>query len=323
MVYLSPLFLVTISYLIGVMIQKLLRDDDGRLVKTCLVGTFFLFILWEADILLCDALHLDFYFTVKMFSALLFTLFVFSLVLCRKEIHDRLIMNEVIQWYPVIIIGIVVLIQIVVFIFISPDTKGNNIIETVNTCIETGTVYQYDPLTGAPLENELTFEEKLVSLPYFYAYICELFGAKSSIVVYRCMPMCIMFFSIMVYSLWADSFFVNDSRKIVKMAYFIAGVGLVFLCGSFAGDSLFYYQMQKGYTGETICFSVFVPFVMYECYVCIAEKKWQSIVYLFIVLMDSLFISDYQKGIVPLGISLVICCLIAIGYRIRRYVKCR
>ena len=319
--YLSPLFILTISYVIGAFIKVLFRDDDDRITESCLIGTFFVLIAWQADLLVCDYFDLNFSIAFKIFVSLLLVVFALALFLSRKVFLKKLMITSKLLVVPVIIVSVVLIVEVIGFFILLPDRSGDSSVEIVNTVLLTNSIYGFDPLTGAERVTELGLLEKLNVLPYLYAFLVKLFGETPFIMVYRCVPMWVLVLDFMAYGLWADAFFDKKERKGYEIAGFILGIGALNLCGTFSQNSIFYYLTLKGFTGEAFCFSVIIPFCIYEFFALFKGKNLKKLIYILMGGVTVVFVTTIQKGLISFLMASAICLLIALGYKLRRNIK--
>lgn len=322
MIYLAPLFLLTISYLAGALVRKVVRDNDGRVVKTCLVGTFFVLILWSVVLNAFDLMGFSFSTISRIFTIILLIIFFLSLLICRTEIRQQLKMDRGISVVAVLIVSVTYLIMFVCLFLISPDTDYSCTVETVNSLRITNDAFSFNPYTGQPVES-VSILERLNSLPYFYGYIAEVFNAKTSSVLYRAIPAWVMALSFMAYSEWAEFFFGKEKKQRFGIAFFICGLGIINLCGTFSANSVYYCQMLKGFTGEALCFGTIIPFCVSECFVHLRNKKHLSGIYILMCIVTASNAGGLEKGFIPVVTTVCICVGIALGYRLRRYLKCK
>ncbi len=318
MVIIAPLFLISISYLLGVMLEGLLRDNDGRLTRTCLIGTFFVLILWEVFIQVGVKIINDFRFISLLFSIGLLILLVLSITFNKKTIAEHFEVKNSVSALPLIIIFLSVMASVIFFLILEPDSSGDNSLETVNTVLATNTCFEVNPLTGQNYrDGELGMAEKIVTLPYFYGYITELFDANPENMVLGSMPVWVLLMSIFAYYVWADAFF-DEENKIRRTMFFVCGIIVLNLMGTFSVNSTFYYQTLKGFSGETFCYSVLIPFSIYECFYGINKRKWQSGIYLLMAFACTLISAKIQTGLVPFAVALSLAFVVSLGLRIRR-----
>ncbi|HOO78914.1 MAG TPA: DUF6077 domain-containing protein [Lachnospiraceae bacterium] len=323
MVYLLPVFMLVTAYLIGKLGQKLLGDYEKNPMETCLNGTLIVILIWEALILPAIKLLAPFDAVTRIFCAIHLMLLAVSLVFCAKSISTDFLPQQLITPSPFITACVVFALQVVCFFFLMPDTTGDFTVETVNTTLASNLIYENHPGMGTTFVYGITFRGKLVTLPLLYAFWSQLCGGHAAEVVYRIAPLWCLGLSYMVYSLWANLFFQKAENKEVKKAAFFVGIGLLNICGSFAPDCIFYYQMYCGFRGETFIYSILIPYAVYLCYQIYGNKKMRSCIYLIITILGSLCLTDVQKGCIPILIAIVIASFIAMIYKLGRRMRKR
>jgi hypothetical protein len=176
---------------------------------------------------------------------------------------------------------------------------------------------------GTTFTYGITFRGKIVTLPLFYAYLATIFQGEIPALIYRCVPFWSILLSYLGYFLWANVLFGKEEKKIEKIAVFLGGIGLLNLSGSFSDSGIFYNQMERGFRGETFLFAVWIPFVVYLCYQIYVSKRYHAIVYLVLVVLTGLCITDVQKGMVPILFAVIISTLVMVGFRVGRWIRCR
>lgn len=321
--YLAPLFLITIAYVTGLLIQSIFCDNDGRIGRSCLVGTFFLLLVWEAVVLLFDYFGLGFELTKRVYSAILCGIFIISLFVNRKFLVAFIDEERIINKRTIFVILGCLLAEGLCYYFVNPDISEDMTVETINTIITTNSPFGYNPLTGKALESSLGFVEKVGMFPVFYAYVKSLFGTHSMTMVYRIMPLWTVCLEFLVFSLWSDMLFDKDENKKTKAPLFIAGVTLLNILGAFSRHSLFYYITLRGFSGESVFYAVIVPYIIYESFYGFNEKKKNSMFYVFLAVMAGFLTVDAIECLVTVSVVIIICIMINLGIRIRRYIKCR
>lgn len=319
MVIIAPLFLISISYLFGVLLKRVLCDDDGRLVRTCLIGTFFVMILWSVFVLVGTTIIDDFRLISRLYSITLLILMAISAWINKKKIVADFEVKKSVSVLSVVIIVLAIMTSAIVFLVVEPDTYGDSSIETVNTVLTTNTFYGYNPLTGKAYGDQfaMPFIDRVRVLPFFYAYVSNLLGARSLNIVEEAMPLWILILSLFSYYVWVDAFF-EEKDKVKRTLFFTCGIIALNLMGAFSMNSAFYYQTLKGFSGETFCYSILIPFAVYECFEGMNKRKWQSGIYLLMAIICTFLVTKVQTGIVPFAIVLLLSFVVSIGYRIRR-----
>lgn len=329
MVWFLPAFLLFISYLMGSLIKKLLRDSEQKIPETVLIGTFLMLLLWEFLVLPAIKLIASFAVVSRIYSGLLLAMFILSFIFCYKEMRKQWKTASIHVSGLTLALILLFLMQAGRFLMLMPDVSDDFTAETVNTTLQSDLIYENHPGMGDTFAYGITFRGKLVSLPLFYAYLKglfsggELFPCHAAVLVYRIIPIWGLLLSYMVYGLWADVFFGNTDTSRDRVALFFIGLGFINIFGAYSEDSILYYQMHRGFRGETIVFAVLIPYTIYLCWQIYGNKKYASIIYLIMTGITTLILTDYQKGVMPFVIVFFICSLIAAGYWLRRCLHCR
>lgn len=329
MYWLLPAFLLFASYLMGSLMKKLLHDSELKIPEAVLVGTLLIFLLWEFLVLPAIKLVASFAVVSRIYSGLLLAIFLLSFVFCKKEIKKQWKTASIHVSGLALAVILLFVMQIGCFLILTPDVSGDFTVETVNTTIQSDLIYENHPGMGDTFTYGITFRGKLVSLPLFYAYLKELFSVgelfpcHASVLVYRIIPVWGLLLSYMVFGLWADVFFGKMDMSGNRAALFFIGLGFINIFGAYSEDSIFYYQMYRGFRGETLVFAVLIPYAIYLCWQIYGNKKYLSIIYLIMTGITTLVLTDYQKGFMPFVLVFFICSLVAAGYRLRRWLHCR
>ena len=321
MCYFAPLFLLAIAYVYGALIKAIIRDNDAGIVKTCIIGTFFVLISFDVFLFFFDAMGMGFRLLSLSYSLFLLVLFVMALFIVRKKIIQKTNLEKQLSPYPVISIGSVVFVCFVCFCIFNPDITGDASVETVNTVLSTDSLFGFNCYTGNVRYTPVSLNDKLNVLPYLYTYLTDIFNCKASTLVYRSIPLWTLSLSLMVFALWADLFFEKDTKKSGYVYAFICGVGVLALCGTFSENSIYYYLILKGFSPLSFIFWIVIPFNIYELYITFKYKKWSNIVYILMTGLSAAAVASVQRGLIPFLISSALCILVILGYRIRRALR--
>lgn len=333
MLYLAPIFLLVIAYLTGEILSTILRDKNSNIAEKCLIGTFALLVIFEGFVLVAQRINLSFNRMCIFYSVLLILIVAINAVFLSKRIYENLVVKEPISIEPIVMIVVIILIQVAGFFILMPDVTADYTLETVNTTIVSDSIYKYNPGTGKVFQNGLTLRGGIVTLPIFYAYLEKVFNHVSisgndftgniACLIYRAIPTWGLLLSFICYGTWANYLFKKDKRIQLKVAIFLTGLGLLNICGMFSKNCIFYNQMFRGFRGETICFSVIIPYAIYCLMKMINNKnnvKWINVL---LALLCTVMLVDYQKGFVPTVIAILICIAIHFINRLGRWLKCR
>lgn len=323
MIYLLPIFLCTISYLLGNLIQKIIGDTESTMAETFLVGFLSVVLFWEALVLPSIKLLTPFAVVCRVFSILLLIFCILSLVVSRKNMRKQMKIKDTKNFWPLFSAVFVIGLQIAFFFLFYPDVTMDFTAETVNTTLVSNLIYENHPGMGDTFTYGITFRGKIVTLPVLYAYFLQLLPGETTTLLYRMIPIVVLLLNASVYWLWGHSLFVSNKDNSYQAYMFVVGIGLLNICGSFAKNCIFYYQMYRGFRGETLVYTVLIPYGIYLCMQILGHKKYRSILYLVMSGITCLCVCDYQKGFLPFIFSVLFCFLIAGGYQIRRCLRWR
>lgn len=321
MVYLAPVFLILIAYVLGELITSVLRDLSSSIAEKCLIGTFVLLLSWEGIVLPSIKLLLPFSFVCKIFSLFLILILLVTGTILGKRIYKNLYVKEPLVLYPISLIVAILIVQIFVICIVKPDITYDFSVETVNTTLNTDLIYEHNPLTGGVYEYGMSLSGKVVTLPLLYAYLTRLFGCSASYLVYRGMSIWSLFLSFMGFSLWPLILFVKNEKRALKTAIFLVGVGLLNLSSLFSSECIFSNVIYKGFAGETLVFAVVEPYIIITYYKGFSERKWQCYCYIVLALLSTIMMTSYERGLIPCIISLILCILISVVSHVRRWIN--
>lgn len=323
MIFLVPIFIIIITYMTGELITWAFRDSKKSTCEKCLIGTFGLLIIWELMTVIAIKRDIAFALLCRAYTIVIALIVVLSVLSSIKKMVSGGFFADPLSKSFVISITTIIVLQIVAIAFIMPDNSRDYTVETVSTTLYTDSVYKFNPITGNEFVTDMSFRGKLVSLPLFYAYLVSLFDCDISLLVYKSITVWSILLNAMCYYLWGMALFKDSEKRQMKMAFFVVGTGILNISGLFSSNSIFYYQIMRGFRGETLCFGVVIPYCLYAFYNIASVKSKKTIVYLLMAIVSTIALIDIYKGLVPCIIAMLICVGIMAGYRIRRTILCR
>ena len=162
---------------------------------------------------------------------------------------------------------------------------GDMTVETVESFLETDSVYQVNPLTGRPYKNSISneilnsyyyphvvawldpssdipFRIQILCLPTLYGILCRIFGLSAARVVWELIPLHVLLMCYLAFDRLAHALFADDKRRgRVERLLFMTLIAAV-LC---AGDYLYgmdgFGLLYCGFRGVTIRNAVLLPYV--------------------------------------------------------------
>ncbi len=320
MVYLLPVFLLGEGVLLGRLLRLIFKKDVRMsLAEDCLIGTCGMLLIWQLFMMPGIKCNLSFSLLCRIYSGVLFVCAcVSALIAPGREVRSSKGENNL---WIILIAALIFCLQIAFYFAFVPDREGDFTLETVNATLQSGRIYMNHPATGQAFVQDMSFRGKLVTLPLFYAYLCRLVPDASLQVVCRAVPVWILALSYMAYSAWMDVFFSKSDKEGLLRGVGYTIIGLLNIGGSFSGNGIFYYQLHRGYRGETLVYSVLLPFFIYLIYRACSNKKPIWFIYSCVVFLTSFCVVDIQKGAAPLLLGFAVCSLIAIAETIRKKVQ--
>lgn len=318
---LAPLILFTIAFVCGELFCHLFRHKS-TVMETSIIGTCFIFLTWEFFCVIAMVLDLDFSVLVRLYSVFLCAVFLATFIMFGKDIHDSHHINEAPSLKGALGILAILLIQIAFIFVIYPDHTFDFTVEMINTTLASNHIYLNHPGTGEAFSLGMKTGGKIVTLPLFYSLINKISGGSPLVLVYKIVPVWTLLLSYCSYSLLAKGLFEGRKAEKGKVLFFLVALGVLNLLGTLSSGSIFYYQLYRGFRGETICYSVLLPYTLYLMHRILVKEEWKSIFFLVMVLFSSLALCWYSTGFVPLTISVLICLIVYTGYRIKRRVRC-
>ncbi len=166
------------------------------------------------------------------------------------------------------VFGVMVLLQLIAIVANKAVYfKGDMTVETVNSFLETGRVYQVNPLTGQAYELGIPSRLKILCLPSLYAFICNIFKLDAIRVVWTIVPVVTLLAGYVAYSVLARLFFPENG---VLRGCFLVLVALLFWVGDYKYCMDGFGVLHCGYRGVTIRSVILVPYMMS----LVLRKKW-------------------------------------------------
>lgn len=184
-----------------------------------------------------------------------------------KELPGRCKRNPLAVCVGVLFGGLVLLQAVVVCTKGYVYLDGDMTLETVQSFLESNSLYRIHPLTGQPYEGGVPLRIQILCLPTFYAAVCEVFGLSAQLVVWTVMPVYFLLCSYLVYGMLARRLF---SEKALYRGYFLVLVALLVCWGTYGygvdGLNLLY----RGFRGESVRAGILLPYVLCQA----LDNRW-------------------------------------------------
>lgn len=140
--------------------------------------------------------------------------------------------------------------------------QGDMTAETVESFLQTGSIYGENPLTGDMAGEEMPFRLKILCLPALYASLCRLLRLSPQFLVWKVVPAAALLGSYAAYACLGRSLF-SDNRR--KRLLFLTCVALLFWVGSYAPGVDGFGLLTAGWRGETLRGAILVPYTVSLC----------------------------------------------------------
>ena len=295
------LFFIIIPYLLGNITTKVIREKNVGTAETYLVGFLFLFCVFEAVYFPLMYQNEPFSLVVNTFIGVVAVICGLSLFFCFSRIREG-IMTTLRAFFPgkqpslITLPGFSLLLgglagSIFKIFHLNPDLSGDITLEIIQTTLYTDTMFQYASTSGSPRLIAAGFQEKLISLPYFYSALTKIFSLEPGLIIYNIMPSLVLVLSCLVLYMWARIFWpMEEYNALLKRSVFMGFVGILVFFGDYYAISFSYRIFYGGYMGETIVLVLIVPFILFSC-------MKQNIWYLMLGLATSLTLAHRDVGI--------------------------
>lgn len=313
---------------IGLIAKNILRWKEMSQIETYLTGFFLLFLLqgiifvpmvFLKQPFLTAEIAVIIVFGILMLVSLILTLIQFrkSKSLGESRIKTPLSKREKIYFC----ITLLTFVWVILRMTGSVDILREDItLETVKTTVATNTMFQYHPLTGNMMEAGLIQSKKIITLPLLYSAVVDFFRMDAMTFLYVVVGAGTYIASVFSASLVYKKMTAVNRKKLYIFMFIY---NLLVLSGDYHHVTLCSHLLYQGYLGETICFAVILPYLLYVVLDWYQSeggeehptnaKRIQFVMRLLIPLCISVFLTGLGTGFVLLVICLLIaaaCCLI-------------
>ena len=254
----------------GSICKGILRWKETNQIETYLIGFFFLFFLQGVILVPCVFLKLPFSLAVNLILGIMAALFgvgIAIVLMNQKKIGKTMDSEEKrkLPWRKgdklLFAIMLTVFGLLIVRMVLGLDILRDDImLETVNTTLKTGTMFEYHPLTGMKMDGGMIASKKIVTLPLLYAALSQFLGLEAKIVLYLVMNILVLICS---YYAGALLFTKVTTATRTKLYVYWTIYGMLILAGDYQDTTLAYRLLYQGYEGITVCFGVLIPYLLY------------------------------------------------------------
>ena len=315
--------------LAGYTVCNILRWKETNQIETYLIGFFFLFFLQAVVFIpfvwlgksLSDAVGV--LYILVFLLVLLFILCMGIHVISRRKKGTEPVVKQ--PWKKTdkacFLMMILVFLLILLRMALSINLLREDIVlETVLTTIQSDSLYVIHPLTGQVMEAGMISSKKILTSPLFYAGLVQMTGVDAETFLYFVMGVMTLLCSYYAYALLFSQVSFNTRSK--RYVFWIM-MGLLILSGDYHSGVISYKLLYQGYEGNTICFAVILPYLLYLIVAWYRKESEEEkntfavrFMYLTKIVMSfavSVLITSLGCGLVFLFMAMVIagiCCLI-------------
>lgn len=340
------LVILFLPYLAGYILKMIFNKKETNQIETYLLGFFFVFLLQ-------GVVFTGGYFGGFGFEKLcsIFTIVIIGvaaagaicavidlvrhILIARQnekakqeggdDAKDILALLNQTKWHRsewmLLLLLLVILAAIVVRVFLLvPYLRLDTMIETMRTTLATHTIYEYNPITSRPFELGLITSKKIISLPIYYSYFCEVFGMNEVYLLFALLTIQTIVCTYMS-STQLMAPLLGNRKKVLIFCVFL---GAMILSGDYFHGSIVERILWYGYAGDAIAASVMLPYVLYVLTNWYREERgdfgktgWGnriiSLLKIGLCIVSSVFITSLATGALILIITAVVagvCCMI-------------
>lgn len=140
--------------------------------------------------------------------------------------------------------------------------QGDMTVETVGSFLQNNGIYLVNPLTGGSYEGGIPSRLKILCLPTMYASLSSIFHISPELLVWRVVPVAVLFCCYGAYSSLGRSLFPGERSK---QLVFLIAVSLLIWAGSYAYGVDGFNVLFSGWRGVTFRNAVLIPYALSLC----------------------------------------------------------
>ncbi len=199
------------------------------------------------------------------------------------------------------IFGLMVLLQLMTIVLgRSVYLEGDLTVETVNSILDSDTLYQVNPMTGRPYTGGIPFRLEILCLPTLYAILSDVSGLAPYRLVWSLVPAVVLLYSYLAYGTVAGALFPESAEK---RRVFLLGVAVVLQIGDYMYGMDGFGLLHSGFRGVSIRAAVLVPYA----FGLVLRRRWKLVV-LCILAEACMVWTTYGLGVCFLITAVMIMC---------------
>lgn len=168
-------------------------------------------------------------------------------------------------------IALLLVLHIAGYFVYVPAVGGDVTVETVHVTDTTGTVFQYNPVTGMQMEHGVYPVYKLASLPLLYTLISQFTGMTAQQLLFYVIPIWVLLVSFALTANWASVLF--PERKGLRSCFLLLYM-LLITFGDYADGTFAYGILHGAWKGTVVAGAIAALFGSCMAYRMLTEKQW-------------------------------------------------
>lgn len=320
-----------LPYFAGYILKTILNKRETSQIETYLTGFFFVFLLQGVALALG---YLVFDLELGGLSNVVIILFIavgvgFGITLIynlikiiragkhNNKYHAKLSRMDVAILSIATIVAVLIAIRIVL---LEDYLRTDFILPIVRTTLATGEINTYNPITSQPYTLGLITSKKIITLPIYYACLCNIFGIDEGVLLYV-----ILTIQTVMCAYGSCILFIEPVLRNRRNTYiFCLFLGVMILSGDYFSGAIGAKLLWYGYSGETIVGAVMLPYILFVLTKWYRQRREYGedmsihnriicACKLLLCLTSAFFITSVSMGVLPVVIEIVLfglCCIL-------------
>lgn len=298
--------LIIVPTILGLFTTRITKEKNN-LFFTFLVGYLLQFASFEL-------IYVPMYFAKMSFQVVLYTwstviliLSMTSLIINRKTFKKIIKQTiEIIKNAPkmlTIIFCLFLLLQIAVPVLyrqrIDPDDAFY--LATINTTIETNSLFQYNAYDGSQYA-EKPLRYSLSGLQIYFATLSQILNIHPAILIHTIWPSLIIPLEFMIYGLIAKRLFNNNKEKTM---YFLIFLSMIYMFGAFSVYTNFSFFAYRSWQGKALIGNFVLPMIWLCYFYCTEDNQWGDWLVLFCSMITACFVTEIGVFLAPFALGIL------------------
>lgn len=303
---LSGIVLIIIPLILGLLLTKFMKEKNN-IILAFLLGYLVEFASFELIYVPMYFLNFSFKLVEIVWTSVILIMVIVSIIINAKRFKEIALDNlKNIKSMPKAIIIFLILLCIQVYVPVRymqrVDPDDAFYLATVNTTIETNTMFKYDAYTGAKYTSNM-LRYSMAGLSIWFAVISELIHVHPAILQHTIWPSIAIPLEIMIYALIAKKIFKEDNKKVV---HFLILLCITYIFGFISPHANFSFFAYRSWQGKALIGNFIIPLVLLLYINCMENKEYIINWIVFILAMiASCFVTSMGVFLVPIEVGIL------------------